>query len=258
MLRLAVATLSILTLVSCSHSQPKKTPHPIVSKSFLQMIKSSKPKTAKDKRLPASGKSVPGLNEFIRALKKHPQFFKVPVGHEVTTEYRGIDEDGPYEFTRTEVYLKDNKHGYFVLTLREGETDLSVDHYFTPEELEQIFLYNDDYSSIKKISPTTFLVSYETQISDEVTGLCQYELDLTKWQSLASGNCKDASGRIVEETNATLRAVNVSDYASYLKNTKLTVFSRALPCKSDDGGIDPECSSSATEDYESDWSYILK
>lgn len=258
--------LSVLSLLgACSHQQMSTTSHPYkVSKSFLDVIKTKKPgKLGADKRFPASSKSIPGLTEFILALKANPAFLKAPVGYEVIKENSGTYEGQEYKDEDKSVYLKQTIDGHFVIENGEdAEAPASFNLYESQriESLESDLATQDQIKEFKKISATQFVMIFKIPQS-QFSGLCQFDIDLTKSSELQGSSCKDEGGKFVSVTKViSVKPINLQDYAEKLKAVKLQVYPNALDCGMvtfEDGG-EATCFDSVTDDSEKDWSYLLK
>ena len=260
----SVCVLSALALLgACSHHQPKKVSKPYhVSKSFLDVIKTKKPgKPEQDKRFPASTKTIPGLKEFMVALKANPSFLKAPVGHEVIKENSGTYQGQEWKDQDKAVYLKQTRDGHFAL---ENTEDSPVN--FRLYETQRIDGVEDDLrglehvKSFKKLSETKFIMTFSMP-SSEFPGLCQLEIDLTKSSELQGSSCKDESGKLVSETKViSVKSIKVQDYISSLKSVKLEVYPNSLDCGmiTVEGGEEPTCFDSVKDEEERDWSYLLK
>jgi hypothetical protein len=262
----SVCVLSALALLgACSHQQPKKVSKPYqVSKSFLDVIKTKKPgKPEVDKRFPASAKSIPGLPEFMVALKANPSFLKAPVGYEVVKENSGVYEGESYKSVDKSVYLKENLDGHFVLETYDGSESVEFGLYESQrvEGVEQDIVSQGTIKSFRKISATSFVMTFDFPESSGFKGTCQMALDLTKSSEIQDNSCKDPSGVIVSETKiVSVKSIKLEDYASALKSIKLEVYPNALDCGmiTVEGGEEPTCFDSVKDGEEKNWSYILK
>jgi hypothetical protein len=260
----SVCVLSALALLgACSHQQPKKVSKPYhVSKSFLDVIKTKKPgKPEVDKRFPASAKSIPGLQEFLVALKANPDFLKVPVGYEVVKEDSGTYEGESYKELDKSVFLKQNLHGYFAFEYDDRDEESPIDFILYESQridgVEEDIVSQGNIQSFKKLSPTTYVMSFKFPDSAGFKGTCEMKLDLTKSSELQENSCKDASGVVVNETKIiSVKAIDVKDYISSLKSIKLEVRPNALDCS--DSTDDQECSDYVKDDQAKDWAYLLK
>jgi hypothetical protein len=262
----SVCVLSALALLgACSHHQPKKVSKPYqVSKSFLDVIKTKKPgKPEADKRFPASAKPIPGLPEFMVALKANPSFLKAPVGYEIVKENTGVYESKPFKTVEKSVYLKENLDGHFVLETYDGTEDVMFALYESQriEGLEQELVSQETIKSFKKISATNFIMIFDFPEVSGLKGTCQMALDLTKSSELQDNLCKDSAGVIVSETKIiSAKSIKLEDYASALKSIKLEVYPNALKCGmiTVEGEEESPCFNSVKDGEEKNWSYILK
>jgi hypothetical protein len=263
MLKSLCVLSTVALLGACSHHQNKKMTNPYqVSKSFLDVIKMEKPgKPEREKRFPASTKSIPGIKEFIIALKENPDFFKAPVGLEVVRENSAVHEGASYKDVYKSVYLKQNQHGYFVFEYNESDEKAPNDFVLYEKEriegIEEDLLSQVNILSIKKLSPTKYALTYKFPESIGFKGSCEMELDLLKSNQLQESICKDSSGAVVSEDKIlSIKPINIKDYALNLKSIKLEVRPNALDCpySSNEQG----CFDHVIDNEEKDWSYLLK
>lgn len=263
MLKSLCVLSAVALLGACSHHQPKKVSRPYhVSKSFLDIIKTKRPgKPDADKRFPASTKAIPGLKEFMVALKANPDFLKAPVGYEVIKENSGTYLGQEWKDQDKAVYIKQTRDGYFAL---ENTEDSPAN--FRLYETQRIDGVEDDLrglehvKSLKKVSETKFIMTFSMP-SSEFPGVCELEIDLTKSSELQGSSCKDEDGILVSETKViSVKSIKVQDYVSSLKSAKLEVYPNSLDCGmiTVEGGEEPTCFDSVKDEDERDWSYLLK
>jgi hypothetical protein len=263
MLKSLCVLSAVALLGACSHQQPKKVSKPHhVSKSFLDVINTKKPgKPETDERFPASTKTIPGLKDFMVALKANPDFLKAPVGVEVVKEDSGVYEGESYKEQDKTVYLKQNSHGYFVFEYDDRDEESPIDFILYErqriEGVEEDIVEQGSIQSFKKLSPTKYVMTFKFPESSGFKGTCEMQLDLLKSSELQEILCKDSSGAIVSQTKIlSVKPINIKDYSSSLKSIKLEVRPNALDCSS--ATDDQECSDNVKDDQEKDWSYLLK
>ena len=193
-----------------------------VSKSFLDAIKTKKPgKPGTDKRVPASARSLPGLSEFLLALKANPSFLKAPIGYEVVTDHSGVEQGESYKIEEKSHYLKENRNGHFVLSYYDGSESptFTLHENQRIEDVEQEMISQEAIKSFTKVSATTFIMNF-----DLYEASCQMTLDLTKSSQLQGFSCKDNSGVTLNEAKIiSAKLVKPQDYRSVLESIKLEV-----------------------------------
>jgi len=259
MLKSMCALTALSLLGACSHYQPKTTKQAQqISKSFLDAIKTKKPiKPETDKRIPASAKSKPGVQEFIAALKLNPSFLKTPVGFEVVKRYTGSYEGQQWDSVEKSVYVREDDHGHFTLETYAGESQkFSLYPTQNLSAIEKEILNSAHIKSFKKLSATKFDMLFEMPSSD-FPGTCVFNIDLTLSSELQGVSCKDQAGNIVNETKIiSVTPIRIQDYVNSLKAVKLEVYPKSLECQDD--APDAPCFSSVTDGEQRDWSYLLK
>lgn len=264
MLKSLCVLSAVALLGACSHHRPKNVSKPYhVSNSFLDVIKTKKPgKPEADKRFPASTKTIPGLKEFLVALRANPDYLKAPVGNEVIKENSGTSQGQEWKDQDKAVYIKQTRDGYFALVnIEDSPVNFSLYETKRIDDVEDDLRRLEHVKSFKKVSETKFIMTFGLP-SSEFPGLCQLDIDLTKSSELqGASSCKDEAGRLVYETKViSVKSIKVQDYVSSLKSVKLEVYPNSLDCGmiTVEGGEEPTCFDSVKDKEERDWSYLLK
>lgn len=254
---------TLILLGACSHNQSKNVSKPYyVSKSFLDLIKTKKPtKPEADKRFPASENTIPGLQEFLLAVKANPSFLKAPVGYEVIKENSGEYDGQAFKSQDKLVYVKQNIDGHFVLeSSNSGPVQFRLYDNDRLEEIENDIEAQKIIQSFKKISSTKFVMNLLIPWGQS-EGSCEFELDLTKSNELQDISCKDNSGKNISESKIiSVKPIKTEDYVSSLKSIKMEVFSSALNCdmSTTQVGEVQTCFDSVKDEEKRDWSYLIK
>ncbi len=255
--------LTLSMLASCTHQQIEKD-HPtnLTTRLFQNTFKPKKHRTSgADKRLPATERSIPGLDLFVAALKSYPDSLKVPVGFEVVKEITRVSNGKIYKEQDKSVFLRQTFNNHFVL---ESYVTLGSPfnfHLYESQKIENIENdLRDDQSIVefKKLSPTKF--SMVLKMPGQFSGLCQMDIDLMKSTELAGFTCNDDSGRPIYESKVTsVKPIKTQDYLALLKSMKLQVHPIALDCgiMQTDNENGSKCFDSVTDSVKRDWSYLI-
>ncbi len=228
--------------------------------SWSKFIKSNK--SAVDKRHPASVSSIPGLKEFLVALKASPNFFKDPVGSLLVTEYSGTSDGQAWTDLNSTAFLKQNRYGSFSLSGGQDEDhplEFVLDDNSRYEDAEMDITNQSSgtkFEKFVKISPTKFKAYFSINDGQKVS--CVMDLDLSKSAKFLENICKDATGKLTSESKIkSVTPINVKSYADKLKEIKLTINSNALECD-DLEDEDSTCKTSVEDGENNDWSYLVK
>ena len=253
---LSIAVLSGI-LISCSHA-PKsvqfttKSPLKKVS-SWMAMLDSS----SSSHRAPASAQTVTGLEEFIQAVKSHPEVFDLPVGKKVITKHGEMIDFMEEVKIEEAVYLKQNLHGYFVLKNDQGLKDSSLEAHDRDDVLsfENRIRNTQGLKEVKKLSENKYrlMISY----SEYPQVLCGVEIDVMKSMELSEKACIDTKTGITLSYQKIIseKEVIMDTVAAELKSKQLTTFPMFLTCGQEGMPQDGYCS--VTDEAEKDWSFLV-
>gem|GEM_PF-5727015 len=251
-------TILLGILSSCAHKIPQapkySTPLKRVSSWMAVLNKSPSPSLY---RIPASSKlEVKGIEEFILAVKSHPQVFELPIGHKIVTLY---GEKEVLEVTRKEevIYLKQNKNGYFVL--RKGEEDkeafLEAHDRVTMDSFETSLRATRGLKEIKRISVNKFRIILADDHYEGV--LCGVEVDVTKSLEFSEKACIDNKTGVTlsRQKMISYKPTNMDVLSVELKSKQLSTFPSFLTCGSE--GFPEAGYCSVVDDEEKDWSFLV-
>lgn len=248
-------------LTACS-SRPKFVPKKKVSRLGHIMTPSQFPRALKYDRMPASveNKKIPGLEEFISALKKHPEALDLPVGSEVLTEYTETEDGEKYSYKEWIVYLKQGKRGYYALKKDDllMKTSLELLEADTPERVEHDIKINPGVREIKKVSDTRFhIIIASKDYPDEVCGMA---VDLKKSVAFFEKACQMTDGSLTYRQKVlSTKTINLKseDVIKELKAKKLVRYPDVDSCEI--GSPTEDAHDCATVDeVEKDWSFLVR
>lgn len=246
---------TIFLFTSCAHNQTdyalngKNAQPKILAKSFFDLIKvPTLPATGNGKkRRPAQEtKEIPGLKDFISAVKKHPEFLRIPIGYAIKnvskSKMKGVESDES-SMTTTHFFLKQSEVNHIALT------DNSVDGLTLQiEDNPSIIPFNEEM-----FSDTVKVVhlggsKYSVGVND-----CNLKFDLEQFAGLMQLEC-ELSDYSVNSTS-TLEKFEIQSVKEKLSNVKMSVIPTVLDEYSD---LEDESWKAAISDSEArDWSFLL-